>query len=117
LQNLSAQKALAPFAVFLGRIIFCSENIILNILNKKVQMIFYQFFSIIETFCATGKKAIFCVYTKHHSFPVSVSGNETGKLYFLLPNFETEIFFSEKPETIFGKPGNPGKHISLSQVK
>jgi hypothetical protein len=61
LQNLSAQKALAPFAVFLGRIIFCSENIILNILNKKVQMIFYQFFSIIETFCATGKKAIFCV--------------------------------------------------------
>ncbi len=62
------------------------------------------------------------IWSKYHSFPVPVSENETGKFYFFLPNFETEILFSKKysrkPETFLGKTetifGKPGKPLSLS---
>jgi hypothetical protein len=61
------------------------------------------------------------VHTKHHSFPVPVSENQTGNYIFLLPNFETENLFPKnffwKPETLLRKPGTifgkPGKPLSL----
>jgi hypothetical protein len=55
--------------------------------------------------------------TKHHSFSVPVSGNETGKLNFFLPNFETRNLFSKnysrKSET-FSENRENRENLSLS---